>query len=485
MSFKDWWKNIMRRIGGIYRDVTIDQNGDPVPPPPAKEPSEGHYVCMNYTPSNKDDNVPSVWFRDHGTLAGLPSPDDLTAKFTESPNLKGAFTWHYWREIEPTLGNYVWDGIDADIAACAAAGKRLIVGIADRTFTNNHNEPLPDYMRAYSFPSVSKLTVGGSGTPQDGWGKTGLRWHPYYVTRFSALVNAIQTRYNGNAAFEGISIEESAHGFEPSAADPPWQRTPANSLGADEWYPYCGPSAVGPCGDSAGANAPLLPWGAGDAVQYSATRYCNFYKDMLIATKATRTTSRFFVSINYIQGGQDKNGAMVQMFQQLAAQEALHAVIGGPDWFPSFSHWKGKQAGPSYSLGTNSQGICGVVLPRYKQALDLGLKIYTFFQFIEYDTGPNGAGNDGPGSKNSADDFTPATPPREYTMAQMFTHATTLLGENGITPEQPGSGNPYGIRPAYLFWNNTESGRVFNYTAHAVPVIAANPTWTGSGGTSW
>lgn len=468
----------MRRIGGIYRDVTIDQNGDPVPPPPAKQPSEGHYVCMNYTPSNKDDNVPSVWFRDNGTLVGLPSPDDLTAKFTESPNLKGAFTWHYWRELEPTLGNYVLDGIDADIAACAAAGKRLIVGIADRTFTNNHNEPLPDYMRTYSFPSVSKLTVGGSGTPQDDWGKTGLRWHPYYVTRFSALVNAIQTRYNGNAAFEGISIEESAHGFEPSAADPPWQRTPANSLGADEWYPYCGPSAVGPCGDRAGANAPLLPWGAGDAVQYSATRYCNFYKDMLIATKATRTTSRFFVSINYIQGGQDKNGAMVQMFQQLAAQEAIHAVIGGPDWFPSFSHWKGKQAGPKYSLGDDAKGICGVVLPRYKQALDLGLKIYTFFQFIEYDTGPNGSGND-------ASDFQPATTPIEYTMAQMFTHATKLMAETGHTSEQPGSGNPYGIRPAYLFWNNCKSGRVFNYTDHAVPVIAANPTWTGSGGTSW
>lgn len=465
--FFDWSSRMGRWFGRLGRSVSVDPDGTPIPPPPAKQPSEGHYVCMNYTPANKDDNVPSVWFRDHGTLVGLPSPDDLTAKFTESPNLKGAFTWHYWREIEPTLGNYVWDGIDADIAACAAAGKRLIVGLADRTFTNNHTEPLPDYMRAYSFPSVSKLTTGGV---QDGWGKTGLRWHPYYTERFSALVNAIQARYNGNAAFEGISIEESAHGFDPGSLDPPWLRTPAASLGASEWYPYCGPTAYGPCGNSSGSNAPLLPWGAGDAVQYSATRYCNFYKDMLIATKATRTTSRFFVSINYIQGGQDRNGAMVQMFQQLAAQEALHAVIGGPDWFPSFSHWKGKQIGPP------SAGICGVVLPRYKQAMDLGLKIYTFFQFIEYDTGPNGAGND-------AGDFTPNTTPVEYTMAQMFTHATEIIAAG--TPEAPGLGNPHGIRPAYLFWNNTKSGRVFNYATHAVPVIAANPTWTGSGGISW
>lgn len=475
----------MRRIGGIYRKVNLDNDGNVLPLPPAKEPSEGHYIAMNYTPNLYDDTPSSLIRRGQ---PAQPVTNTLKVRLDETPNLKGALVWYYWSELETALGVYDWTLIDADIAVCAAAGKRLVVAIADRTFTNNHTEPLPAYMSAYSFPSISKLKDGSN--VQDGWGKTGLRWHPYYTERFSALVNAIQTRYNGNAAFEGVGIEESAHGFEPSNTDPPWRRpdvapagTPATQThGAEAYYPYHGPGAYGPAGDGLGGNCPALPWGAPDAIQYTATRYCDFYKNMLIATKATRTTSRFFVSINYIQGGQGKTGAMVTMFQQLAAQEALHVVVGGPDWFPSFAHWKGKQAGPQYSLGDDAQGICGVVLPRYRQAMDLGLKIYTSFQFIEYDTGPLGAGTGGR-AYNDAVDFTPNTPPIEYSMGQMFTHATTLLGENGITTEQPGSGNPYGVRPAYLFWTNCR-GRRFVYE-DAKPVIDANPTWTGSGGTTW
>ncbi len=113
---------------------------------------------------------------------------------------RNVYTRFYWKELEPTEGNYDFSGTDADLAQCIALGIQLFIMIEGKTF--NSTNPAPAYLTAYTSTFVGLTT-----------GKIIWRWNlPVVAPAFKRLVTALGNRYNGVAAFGGIMTQETAPG---------------------------------------------------------------------------------------------------------------------------------------------------------------------------------------------------------------------------------------------------------------------------------
>jgi hypothetical protein len=136
--------------------------------------------------------------------------------------VRGFVKRYRWRDLDKGGGAYDLSAISADLDTAASWGKRLIVMIEDRTYTTTN--PMPDYLTPDSIPG-GKRTDDCCVAKSNG-GYTGVRWHPTYVSRMKALIRAIGARFdsptNPSARrwnFEGVSVQETAHGFSGTTMD--------------------------------------------------------------------------------------------------------------------------------------------------------------------------------------------------------------------------------------------------------------------------
>jgi hypothetical protein len=118
------------------------------------------------------------------------------------PGMRGIVKKYYWRQLEPTPGNYNFSKIQSDLYWAQSYGMQLIVIIGDKTF--KAERPNPAYLDAQ--------------TPRNrAGGYTMARWNPTVVTRYKALVAAMGKRFDSHPNFEGIGHQESALSLDSTA----------------------------------------------------------------------------------------------------------------------------------------------------------------------------------------------------------------------------------------------------------------------------
>lgn len=235
----------------VTTPVDLTNNGacglpaDPFPPPThGRKFNAGHYVVLTR------------------------HDDDASLAASVIPGVKGFVKRFSWRELEPTPGNYDFSGIAADLATVAGYGLQFIVLIEDKTFSKQ--VPTPDYLAGKTVPNIP----GGYSV---------VRWDPYVVKRYKALVTALGNRFDSNANFEGIATAELAHGLDEAQM-----------------------AATG----------------------YTAEKYRDVIIDELIHAANSLPKSRVFWFMNFLWDGNHYMG-------DIARRVAPHGVVmGGPDVLP-------------------------------------------------------------------------------------------------------------------------------------------------------
>jgi hypothetical protein len=120
------------------------------------------------------------------------------------PGVRGLNRRYYWKDLEPTAGNYDFSAIQADLKLAAKNGVQLIAMIMDKSFTASLN-PVPRYLANYTW-----AVAGG--------GHVAQRWSPYVVRRLALLTGALGKAFDGNPHFEGIAFQETSLGLTNAAA---------------------------------------------------------------------------------------------------------------------------------------------------------------------------------------------------------------------------------------------------------------------------
>jgi hypothetical protein len=224
-----------------------DSCGGTTPPPTGttRKNHRGHYIAM------------------------LKSMDSASVMIDSiKPGVVGFMKRYTWRQLEPSLGVYDFSEIQSDLATAAGQGMHLIVMIEDKSF--KMERPTPAYLDSYTL-----LNKPG--------GYTVVRWSPYVVTRWKALVSALGNRFDSNQAFEGIATQETALGF---------------------------------------TNTTL------DANGYTPEKYRDAYIDMLTHASNVLPTSRIFWFMNFFPRKQDYIASVAN------AVVGRGVVMGGPDVAP-------------------------------------------------------------------------------------------------------------------------------------------------------
>ena len=235
----------------VVTPVDLTNNGacglpaDPFPPPTFRRKfNAGHYVVL--------------------------TPIDDEASMAESvvPGVKGFVQRYSWRQLEPTRGNYDLSAIASDLAAASRLGMQLVAFIEDKTFRDTI--PTPDYLIDRTLPNIRG-------------GYTAVRWDPFVVARYKALTGALGARFDSNPRFEGIAVQEAAHGLDDQAMQ---------------------------------------------ATQYTPEKYRDALIDVLTGASHSLPSSRVFWFMNYLWGGNYYQGEIARKVAPLGV------VMGTPDVMP-------------------------------------------------------------------------------------------------------------------------------------------------------
>ena len=124
------------------------------------------------------------------------------------PGVVGMLRIYSWRELDTSkyvngvlVSSYDFSKIQADMNLLAGQGMRLIVRVGDKTFDKNYPTPLYLQGAAYTRPNQSG-------------GYTAVRWHPFVIARYNALLAAMGKQFDVQPNFEGVGIPETALGFD-------------------------------------------------------------------------------------------------------------------------------------------------------------------------------------------------------------------------------------------------------------------------------
>jgi hypothetical protein len=115
------------------------------------------------------------------------------------PGVRGIHKRYFWRDLEPTQGNYDFSAIASDLRIATDHGVQLIAMIVDKSFDST--KPTPDYLWGTDTVAVSP----------SGW--VARRWEPFVISRLAALFQALGKRFDADPNFEGIAIQETALGI--------------------------------------------------------------------------------------------------------------------------------------------------------------------------------------------------------------------------------------------------------------------------------
>lgn len=383
-------------------------------------PAYGHWVAL--------ENRAAVTH----TIANMQMAFGLT------PHLRGAVLRKFWSDLEGAEGDYSagFTVIDDWLAACEAEGKKLLLCIVDKTYRNDHREPLPSYMSAYSIKNTEELH-----TP-DGWGKTGQRWHSTYVTKLANLINAYQLRYRYRTGWEGIRYtDEQALGLSNIGVAPdnwstiangqpnpqpgaPWYNTPTDTPAGDNnrGSYQANTQNYSPCGTKDDdATRPTI-----NGIQYTSTAYKNALISLIDQTEATRGNGWLYMSMNYLYGSTNSVGNNDIVSHVANSGSPLRVVCGNNN----ATYTSAQQINNSYNQYFPVARAAGVPLWVSVEQMDYSLAV---------------------------------------TLTQIF---------DWFTKSAAGGGNPYDWGPGLhmIQWMYYDGG-TYDFTNDAVAVIDSNPTF--------
>lgn len=116
----------------------------------------------------------------------------------KKPGVVGVQKRYAWSELESDKDHYDFSTVDADLTLAAKLGLQFVMFVEDKSFTEA--KPTPAYL--------ADKTV-----PLQGSGWVAKRWDPEVVDRFSRLLKAIGSHFDGHPNFEGVAIQETSLGF--------------------------------------------------------------------------------------------------------------------------------------------------------------------------------------------------------------------------------------------------------------------------------
>lgn len=220
--------------------------------------------------TDTNETTSTTWRKRHaGHYVSMNRYDDHTDMIEAiKPGVKGFQIRYTWRSLEPWQGGYDFSEIRKDLKLAASQGMQLVVFIEDKSFNGKY--PTPGYLK--------HLTVENRNR-----GYTALRWEPWVVTRFNALLAALGKEFDSHPAFEGVAIQESS----PSLTD-----HVLNQNG------------------------------------YSPSKYRNALIEMIRAARKSFPQSQVFWYMNFLPRNQD----YIADIANVAAN--LDVAMGGPDVLP-------------------------------------------------------------------------------------------------------------------------------------------------------
>ncbi|MEQ8205538.1 MAG: putative Ig domain-containing protein [Woeseia sp.] len=142
----------------------------------------GHYITMNRFDNERD-----------------------LLEAVQQTGVRGIQKRYYWKELEPSFGNYDFSSVLEDLELVQSQGKMLVVFVEDKTF--NGENPAPAYLQS-NFTAENRHG-----------GYTAIRWAPYVALRFSLLLEALGQSLDSHSALEGVAIQESALSFDDSTLE--------------------------------------------------------------------------------------------------------------------------------------------------------------------------------------------------------------------------------------------------------------------------
>lgn len=141
----------------------------------------------------------------YGHYISLSKPGDGLAQIKECgfhAGVKGVQVRKQWRKIEVGKHEYDLVAIDCELAECKRLGLKYLLLVEDKTFDGTN--PVPNDL-------LSAENLNG--------GYTAIRWHPEVQARYIQLHKVLADHYDGDDAFAGICIQESAPGLSQELLD--------------------------------------------------------------------------------------------------------------------------------------------------------------------------------------------------------------------------------------------------------------------------
>ncbi|WP_157269441.1 glycoside hydrolase [Azohydromonas aeria] len=178
------------------------------------------------TAMNLATDTRTKWNPGHYIATGKRDPAtvaQILSEIKDIPQVKGLLLRYDWAQLETAKGVYDFSKIDRDLAAMAAANKRLFIMVGTKVFTPG-GRAVPDYLRTAEYEGGAyKILIGAREAIDSStrYGENAALHNAKVRDRLIALTTALGQRYNGHNAFEGVTFNETAIGnalVPPTAA---------------------------------------------------------------------------------------------------------------------------------------------------------------------------------------------------------------------------------------------------------------------------
>ena len=181
----------------------------PKAPPQICLEVDGASVCKN-APNTPAPTGAIKWHPGHYMLGEQIGhiPDSVYDQLRAEPLVLGIRQRYWWAQLEPERGKYDFSIIEADIRKLKAINKRLVLTVADRSWSGTSaKDKLPDYLLS--------LSDGGGGyyAKPDAQGVIAKLWEPSVMDRMLALYEELGKRFDSDPNVEGVVLGESSPGF--------------------------------------------------------------------------------------------------------------------------------------------------------------------------------------------------------------------------------------------------------------------------------
>jgi hypothetical protein len=134
-------------------------------------------------------------------LNSVASTQPLPTAAYSSSYIDGVTLVFYWNAVEPQDGVYDWTAVDSQIAAAAALGKKVNLGVLPGVFA-------PSWLYGEGAAQFQMLwTAAGWGFPLCSMVPLPLPWDPVYQSKWLAFIAQLGQRYAANPSVVMLKIQ--------------------------------------------------------------------------------------------------------------------------------------------------------------------------------------------------------------------------------------------------------------------------------------